>query len=36
MRPDTITVDQKTGAQRMLAYLFGPLVAVVSRAMRER
>jgi hemolysin D len=32
-----VTVELKTGARRMLEYLFGPpLVEVSSRAMRER
>ncbi len=30
------TVELKTGARRMLEYLFAPLVDVASRAMRER
>ena len=31
-----VTVELKTGARRMLEYLFSPLVEVASRAMRER
>ena len=31
-----VTVELKTGARRMLEYLFAPLVEVASRAMRER
>jgi hemolysin D len=31
-----VTVELKTGARRMLEYLFSPLVEVASKAMRER
>jgi len=31
-----VTVELKTGARRMLEYLFAPLVEVASKAMRER
>jgi hemolysin D len=31
-----VTVEFKTGARRMLEYLFAPLVEVASKAMRER
>ena len=31
-----VTVELKTGARRMLEYLFAPLVEVTSKAMRER
>ncbi len=31
-----VTVEFKTGARRMLEYLFSPLVEVASKAMRER
>jgi len=31
-----VTVELKTGARRLLEYLFSPLVEVASRAMRER
>jgi hypothetical protein len=31
-----VTVELKTGAPRMLEYLFSPLVEVASKAMRER
>jgi hemolysin D len=31
-----VTVELKTGARRMLEYLFSPMVEVASRAMRER
>jgi hemolysin D len=30
------TVELKTGARRLLEYIFSPLVEVASRAMRER
>ncbi len=31
-----VTIELKTGARRMLEYLFSPLVEVASKAMRER
>ena len=31
-----VTVELKTGARRMLEYLFAPVVEVASKAMRER
>ena len=31
-----VTVELKTGARRMLEYVFAPLVEVASKAMRER
>jgi membrane fusion protein, hemolysin D len=31
-----VTVELKTGARRMLEYLFSPLIEVASKAMRER
>jgi hemolysin D len=31
-----VTVELKTGARRLLEYLFSPLVEVASKAMRER
>jgi hemolysin D len=31
-----VTVELKTGARRLLEYVFSPLVEVASRAMRER
>jgi hemolysin D len=31
-----VTVELKTGARRLLEYLFSPLVEIASRAMRER
>ena len=31
-----VTVELKTGARRMLEYVFSPLVEVASKAMRER
>ena len=31
-----VTVELKTGARRLLEYLFSPLVEVASSAMRER
>ncbi len=30
------TVERKTGARRLLEYLFAPFVEVTTRAMRER
>ena len=35
-RVSAVTVELKTGARRMLEYLFAPLVEVASKAMRER
>ena len=31
-----VTVELKTGARRLIEYIFSPLVEVASRAMRER
>jgi hemolysin D len=31
-----VTVELKTGARRLIEYVFSPLVEVASRALRER